>query len=139
MVNQLPVRDKLLQDGDRVQLGPRVAFRFRKANASSGSANIELSSATRLTPFSLRHIVLMDEALILGPNSGSHIVVPSAEGAAILCESGGELSLRPYSSQPGNYARMAPGSILPAERSVSINSISVVAIPINRELRKFTT
>jgi tetratricopeptide (TPR) repeat protein len=139
MVNQQPTRDRLLQDGDRIQLGPRVAFRFRKPHAASGTANIELSSVTRLAPFSIRHIVLMDEALILGPQAGSHVVVPSAEGAAMLSYDGEQLRLRAYSSQPGGLVRMAPGNVLAAERTVSINAISVVAIPINKEVRKFAT
>jgi hypothetical protein len=92
-VNDKAVRSKLLCDGDRIALGPRCRIAFRRPNAASASAVLEISGA-RLGRGDVRHVILMDREIILGDASSAHVWTRELKGPAVLLADGGRLSLK---------------------------------------------
>ena len=64
---------RLLTDGDEVELGNAVVFRYRKPHALSASARLELASRHRTEPWA-DGVLLMAESCVLGPNHSNHVV-----------------------------------------------------------------
>jgi hypothetical protein len=62
-----------LSDGDEIQLGDVVRFRFRRPHALSASARLEPLSGHRTQPPS-DAILLMAESCVLGPRLHNHVV-----------------------------------------------------------------
>lgn len=75
--------DTLLGDGDLVQLGASVRFRFRQPHPLSSSARIEMLSPHRPEP-AADGCLLMSHSLVLGPNPTSHIVCKDWESEVVL-------------------------------------------------------
>ncbi len=63
----------LLVDGDDIELGKGVTFRFRKPHPLSASAILELTSRHRTQPWA-DGVLLMAESCVLGPNRANHVV-----------------------------------------------------------------
>jgi hypothetical protein len=128
-INDRLFKDKLLSNGDRVTAAGRISFRFHKPHAASNTAVLELSSSTRMAFGTARRIVLMDEAIIVGSSSDSHIVVPNAEGQVILSNQNGRLEL--FAQSGWNQAPVAAlkNELRPGQ-PVSLNSIRAVMLPI---------
>lgn len=86
--------DALLADGDLVQLGTSVRFRFRQPHPLSSSAQIEMLSPHRPEP-AADGCLLMAHSLVLGPHPTSHIVCKDWESEVVLFQApGGTWSCR---------------------------------------------
>jgi hypothetical protein len=116
-VNDKPVTGKLLAPGDQVALSPRCRVRFRRPSAASGTAVLDLTGA-RMRRADLRHVILLDRELIVGPGPGSHIrddqmpapAVLQLRGGQWVCRAAGEILV---DGQPaGRAADVPPGKQL---------------------------
>src|SRR2546421_174944 len=65
-VNERMVSSALLSNGDRIGIGPRCRIEFRRPNAASASAILDVSGA-RLPWGGVKGVLLMDRELIVGP------------------------------------------------------------------------
>jgi hypothetical protein len=130
-INDRMCKDKLLSDGDRITAAGRISFRFHKPHAASNTAVLELSTSTRMATGTARRIVMMDEAIIIGSNSGSHIVVPDAEGQLILSNRNGRLEMFAQSGWNQALGAAALGKVLQPGKPVSMNSIRAVMLPVS--------
>ncbi len=83
----------ILSDGDEIELGSGVRFRFRRPHALSASARIDLISRHRTQPFA-DSILLMAESCVLGPRWQNHVVCPDWESDVVLYRQGEELYCR---------------------------------------------
>jgi hypothetical protein len=92
-VNDKPVRSKLLCDGDRIALGPRCRLVFRRPNAASASAVLEISGA-RLARGDVRQVILMDREIVMGDSAAAHVRTREVRGPAVLLAEGGRMSLK---------------------------------------------
>lgn len=124
-VNDAATTHKLLVDGDRISLSPRVVMKFNLANPASTTATLSLSSA-RLGRADVRHIILMDRDVLIGPAGGHHIVAESlgetialyVQEGRLLCKAGQSVLVddKPVSSTAG----------LPVNKQIRIGQISLV-------------
>ncbi len=129
-VNQRQIREKLLEDGDKVRAGERITFRFRRPCAASGTAVIELGSSTRPANCPVRHILLMDEAVLIGPTGSSHIVATGNDGLSVITFRDGQLWI--YDQRDREISPRLPlGRALQPGQTVTMNSISATAVPIS--------
>lgn len=64
---------RVLEDGDLLQLGSSVEFRFRQPSPLSQSARLELLSPHRPDP-AADGVLLMAHTCVLGPSAQSHVV-----------------------------------------------------------------
>jgi hypothetical protein len=76
-------KGKLLASGDRLELSPRCRLKFSIPSQVSTTAVLDLSGA-RLARLEIRRIILMDQDLIIGPNSASHIVAGAMRESMVL-------------------------------------------------------
>jgi tetratricopeptide (TPR) repeat protein len=83
----------LLADGDEVQLGSSVRFRFRKPHALSATARLEFVGRQRVQP-SCDAVLLMAESCVLGPNWHNHIVCRDWDDDVVLYRQEDELFCR---------------------------------------------
>jgi hypothetical protein len=93
-VNDRPVFSKLLCDGDCVAVGPRCRMVFRRPNAASASAVLEISGARLGGAGDARRVILMDREIIFGDAASAHVRTREVRGPAVLLASGGRLSLK---------------------------------------------
>ena len=89
-----PVEHALLQDGDRIRLGPRVKLRFGKPSLRSPAAFLDLADGVRTTN-DCRRVILWDGPLLLGNTRECHISIRSAAAPSILVQRDGQFLLRP--------------------------------------------
>ncbi len=80
-------------DGEELELGPSVRFRFRQPNRLSSTARLDFLSNHRTHP-SADGIVLMAESCILGPALNSHIVCRDWSSDMVLYRRDGRLHCR---------------------------------------------
>src|SRR2546423_1722345 len=71
-VNDRAATGKLLATGDRIAVGPRGRIEFRRPNAASGTAVLQISGA-RLPWGGVREVLLMDREIVLGASAAAHI------------------------------------------------------------------
>ncbi|MEX0818935.1 MAG: FHA domain-containing protein [Pirellulaceae bacterium] len=83
----------ILSDGDEIELGSGVRFRFRRPHALSASARLDLISRHRTQPYA-DSILLMAESCVLGPRWQNHVVCPGWEADVVLYRQDGELYCR---------------------------------------------
>jgi hypothetical protein len=83
----------LLSDGDEIELGSGVRFRFRRPHALSASARLDLVSRHRTQPYA-DSILLMAESCVLGPRWQNHVVCPDWESDVVLYRQDDELYCR---------------------------------------------
>ena len=86
-------RPQLLRDASVVELGKSVKVRFRKPNALSGTARLEMASIHRWKP-NVDAVVLMADCCIVGPRSTSHIVCPQWRNELLLVQKAGQWQMR---------------------------------------------
>jgi hypothetical protein len=92
--------------------------------------HFDFTSHTRMAAGTARRIVLMDEAVIVGSSSDSHIVVPEADGQVILRNRNGQLEMYAQSNS-GRSPHLGLGNILHVGKPVTLNSIRAVMLPAN--------
>ncbi|MBI4605256.1 MAG: FHA domain-containing protein, partial [Planctomycetes bacterium] len=83
-----PVKRKLLEDGDRIDLGPACRLTFKLPTALSPTAVLTLHRGLRLEG-DVRSIVLFKDTLLLGPGAACHVTVPAKGGTVILSRAPG--------------------------------------------------
>jgi hypothetical protein len=83
LVNGSPAPRTLLRPGDRLTLGSTCQLIFHQPVPISPSARLELASGHRL-PLAVDGVILMAEALILGPGSQVHVPLPDVPGNVVL-------------------------------------------------------
>ena len=115
LVNDKPVTGKLLAHGDRIGLGPRCRITFRRPSPASSSAVLDLSG-TRLPQGDVRHVILMDRELIVGPGASAHIRSDDLASPAVIHRRDGRLVCR----ADGSSTELAPGI------HVSLGSVGLV-------------
>jgi hypothetical protein len=115
-VNDRAVPSKLLCDGDCVAVGPRCRIVFRRPNAASASAVLEVSGARIAGASDARRVILMDREIIMGDAASAHVRTREVRGPAVLLASGGRLSLK------------AEGSVaeVPVGQHVNVGSLGLV-------------
>ncbi len=82
-VNAQVVDKALLHSGDRVTLGTSCQFHFRQPVPISASAVLELVSGQRLQ-LAVQAVLLMAEAIVLGPGPQVHVVLPEVAPPVVL-------------------------------------------------------
>lgn len=93
LVNDKPTTGKLLASGDKITLGSRCRITFRKPSAASGTAVLDLSGA-RPPRGDIRHVLLVDREILIGPGSAAHVRHDELAQAAVLQPGNGKLLLR---------------------------------------------
>lgn len=94
MVNEVPVQRAVLRHGDRLTLGPTCQLAFHLPVPISPSARLQLASGHRL-PLAIDGVLLMAEALILGPGEQVHVPLPTdAVGNVVIHRTKGGLGVR---------------------------------------------
>lgn len=86
-------RPQLLRDGALIELGNSVKIRFRRPNALSGTATLQMASIHRWQP-NVDAIVLLADCCILGPRAGSHIECNQWKNEALLVPKSGQWQMR---------------------------------------------
>ena len=93
-INDQAVQTKtLLKDGDEIELGAGVRFRFRRPHALSASARLDMISRHRIQPYA-DSILLMAESCVLGPRWQNHVVCQEWEGDVVLYRQDDDLYCR---------------------------------------------
>jgi hypothetical protein len=120
LVNDQPTTSKLLAHGDRIGLGPRCRLTFRRPTAASTSAVLDLSG-TRLPQGDVRHIILMDREVIVGPGGNAHVRADDIEAPAILQRQQGKLVCKINGTSneltPGNHVKLGPIGLVVAKEA----------------------
>jgi hypothetical protein len=111
LVNDQPITNKLLTHGDRIGLGPRVRITFRRPSVASTSAVLDLSG-TRLPQGDVRHVILLDRELIVGPGAAAHIRADDMSSPAVVQRRDGKLICRAGTVatelEPGVHVTLGP-------------------------------
>ena len=93
-INGKPIQSKtVLADGDEIEVGIGVRFRFRRPHALSASARLDLVSCHRTQPYA-DSILLMAESCVLGPHWQNHVVCQAWEGDVVLYRQDDDLYCR---------------------------------------------
>jgi hypothetical protein len=92
-VNQQPVQQRLLHDGDQIALG-EARLTFHKPSSKSESAVLRLSHRCRL-PQDVSDVVLFRDTCLIGPAATCHVRTREDDGQIVLFERGGALYARP--------------------------------------------
>ncbi len=82
-----------LADGDEIQLGEGVRFRFRRPHALSASARLEPLSGHRTQP-PADAVLLMAESLVLGPKLSNHVICRDWPSDVVLFRQGDAIHVR---------------------------------------------
>lgn len=80
-------RPQLLHHDAVLQLGQRVKMKFTQPSPLSATAKLEMLSVNRFKP-NVDGVLLLSDACILGPKSGSHVVCPHWSHELLLCRHG---------------------------------------------------
>ena len=120
LVNDKPTTSKLLAHGDRIGLGTRCRITFRRPSAASASAVLDLSG-TRLPQGDIRHIILMDREMIIGPGASAHVRADDLETPVVLQRREGKLICKINGDSneliPGNHVKLGPIGIVVAKEA----------------------
>ncbi|OWK37942.1 FHA domain-containing protein [Fimbriiglobus ruber] len=92
-VNGAATSRAVLRTGDRISLGPSCQLVFHRPVPISPSARLEIASGHRLS-VAVDGVLLMAEALILGPGPQVHAALPDAPGNVVLYRSKDGLGVR---------------------------------------------
>jgi hypothetical protein len=111
-VNDRPLSQKVLADGDRIALSPRCVLRFALPNAASTTARIEVTSG-RLPATGARTILLADREILMGPGGKNHICPAGLTGQAALVFRDGRMYCR--SDQPLRVGKALVGKNHPID------------------------
>jgi len=120
LVNDKPTTSTLLSSGDRIGLGPRCRITFRRPSPASTSAVLDLSG-TRLPQADVRHIVLMDREMIVGPGAAAHIRSDELDAPAVIQRRDGQLVCRAEGKTtpltPGAHVQVGPIGLVVAKEA----------------------
>jgi hypothetical protein len=120
LVNDKPTTSTLLSSGDRIGLGPRCRITFRRPSPASTSAVLDLSG-TRLPQADVRHIVLMDREMIVGPGTAAHIRSDELDAPAVIQRREGQLVCRVQGKTtpltPGSHVQVGPIGLVVAKEA----------------------
>jgi hypothetical protein len=86
-------RPQLLRDAAVIELGNSVKIRFRRPNALSGTARLEMASIHRWQP-NVDAVLLLSDCCIMGPRVGSHIPCNEWKSEALLVPKNGGWQMR---------------------------------------------
>ena len=86
-------RPQLLRDGMIIELGSSVKIRFRRPNALSGTARLEMASIHRWKP-TVDAVMLLSDCCMIGPRAGSHIACQDWRNEVLLVRKGGQWQMR---------------------------------------------
>ena len=92
-VNNQPKNEALLADGDVIALGKRCRGKFRLPSATTGTAMLEFSG-TSFPRRDIRGVLLLDDAILVGPGRGTHIRIGAAAKPVVLYMRGESLCCR---------------------------------------------
>lgn len=129
LVNDKPVTQKLLVDGDRIAVSPRCRMRFGLPNAASTSAVLQLSG-TRLPKTDARRVILLDRELVIGPGPASHVRADGLDEPVVLYVRDGRLCCRAKQPVQVNDAVQDGSAGLPLGSSVRIGPVSMVVTAV---------
>jgi hypothetical protein len=131
-VNGKTTNERLLSDGDKIELSPRCRFKFRLPHAASTTAVLEMSG-TRLVRADVKRVILLDRQLVIGAGPACHLRADSAEEPVILGLRDGRLMLQskqtmkvagddygPQVGEPG-----APGAGVPMDTPVNLGTMTL--------------
>jgi len=111
-VNGRPVREALLRDGDRIELGVAAKFTFCQPSMRSSSAVLRLSHRCRLAE-DVSSVILFCQTCLIGPQAHCHVRGPEGVSQVVLFTRGTELYARPLSGgRLADAVRVAPGQTL---------------------------
>ncbi len=125
IVDDRPVTEKLLADGDRIALSTRCRVRFGVPNAASTSAVLQLSG-TRLPKTDARRVILMDREVVIGPGAAAHIRADQMGEPVVLYVRDGWLCCRASRMVMAGEQALAGGQGLPLDTSVRVGAVSMV-------------
>ncbi len=86
-------RQHLLRDGERMTLGRKAKFTFRKPSRKSSTAVLDLSDTTKM-PNDVRRVVLFEKHATIGAGPTAHMRCRHASPALVLFERDGALWIR---------------------------------------------
>ena len=124
-VNGQAVTEKLLADGDRIALSPRCSIRFHLPNPASTTAVITVSGA-RLSRPDIKHLVLMDRDILIGPYANDHIRTEQVKEPVALFVQNGRLLCRAKESILVDGRSFDPNVGLAMDKHVEIGKVSLV-------------
>ncbi len=90
-------RPQLLRDGALIELGNSVKLQFRKPNALSGTARLEMVSIHRWKP-NVDAILLLADCCMIGPRAGSHVPCCDWRNEVLLVQKAGGSAPAPYNN-----------------------------------------
>jgi hypothetical protein len=97
-LNGQPIdRPQLLRDGSLIELGNTVKLTFRKPNALSGTARLEMASIHRWKP-NVDAILLLADCCMIGPRAGSHVPCSDWRNEVLLVHKPSNHASTPYSN-----------------------------------------
>lgn len=124
-VNENPITDKLLQDGDKISLSMRCRMKFNVPNAASATAVISLASA-RLPNADTRNIILMDREILIGPGIKNHIRATQMKDQVVLFKQNGKLLCRTDQNIEVGEKRYDSRKGLTINKPITIGKMSLV-------------
>ena len=124
-VNEKPVTDKLLEDGDKISLSMRCRMKFNVPNAASATAVISLASA-RLPNADTRNIILMDREILIGAGIKNHIRATGMNGQIVLFKQNGKLLCRTDQNIEVDQKRYDSRIGLTMNKPITIGKMSLV-------------
>jgi hypothetical protein len=119
------VNGKLLNSGDRLELSPRCRLTFAVPSPASTSAVLDLSGA-RLPRSEIRRVILMDQDIIIGSGSNSHVQSNQVTEAIVLHIRQGQLFCQSRQPVLVNGQPVDSQSPLPLGANVKTAGVSFV-------------
>lgn len=124
-INDKPVTEKLLMNGDKVAFSPRCRMKFHVPNAASTTAALSFTGA-RLPRADMKLAILLDRELIIGPGGSAHIRAARATESAALFVRDGRLFCRSDESLTVDGKAANETTPLPLETAIKVGEISLV-------------
>ncbi len=122
-VNGRLTGQRLLEDGDRIELTRHARLMFRLPSRRSATAVLDLGGSLRLAG-DVRRVVLFARHATIGPGPANHIVAPGAATLAIF-ERAGNLYAR-ATSERGAEAQSGEARLLADGSPVELSGMRVV-------------
>ena len=123
-VNGKATNDKLLNDGDKIELSPRCRFRFRLPHAASTTGVLEMTGS-RLVRADVKRVVLLDRQLVVGAGSACHLRAESAEKPVVLNLKDGRLLVQSGQAVKVGAGVYDPAQGLPMDTLVDLGTVSL--------------
>jgi hypothetical protein len=124
-VNDVATTDKLLIDGDRIALSPRCRMKFHIPNPASTTAMLILSGA-RLGRADVRHIILMDRDILIGPSVSNHILAEALDKTVTIYAQNGRLLCKAAQKVLVDDKPAGPAASLDIDKQIRIGQISFI-------------